>query len=129
VTQAFLLKHADPTQVDTVIKPFLTQPGANSVAIKDPSVLIVTDYAPNVIKIAKLVRLMDEPKADVGLEIVGVRNMEASALSQQLSSLLSARAKRQRQPGRSRLRRAHQSVDGHWHARAGRRGPCSRRFA
>ncbi|HEV3022035.1 MAG TPA: secretin N-terminal domain-containing protein, partial [Pirellulales bacterium] len=93
VTQAFLLKHADPTQVDTVIKPFLTQPGANSVAIKDPSVLIVTDYAANVIKIATLVRLMDEPKADVGLEIVGVRNMEASALSQQLSALLSARAK------------------------------------
>ncbi|HUY31649.1 MAG TPA: secretin N-terminal domain-containing protein [Pirellulales bacterium] len=93
VTQAFLLKHADPTQVDTVIKPFLTQPGANSVAIKDPSVLIVTDYAANVLKIAKLVRLMDEPKPDVVFELVAVKNVEASAFSQQLSALLTARAK------------------------------------
>jgi general secretion pathway protein D len=79
--------------VDTVIKPFLTQPGANSVAIKDPSILIVTDYASNILRVGKLVQLMDRPKPDVVMEFVTVKNMEAGALSQQLSSLVTARAK------------------------------------
>lgn len=93
VTQAFLLTHADPQQVDTVIKPFLTQPGANSVAIKDPSVLIVTDYAANIVRVGKLVQLLDKPKPSVAVQFFTVKYMEASALGQQLASLFTARGK------------------------------------
>lgn len=93
VTQAFLLVHADPQQVDSVIKPFLTQPGANSVAIKDPNMLIVSDYASNVLKVGRLVKLLDQAKPNVVLEFVAVKNLEASALAQQLTMLLAARAK------------------------------------
>ncbi|MGH7136960.1 MAG: secretin N-terminal domain-containing protein, partial [Pirellulales bacterium] len=79
--------------VDTVIKPFLTQPGANSVAIKDPTVLIVTDYAANILRVAKLVQLLDKAKPNVSVRFITVKNMEAAALAQQLSSMFTARGK------------------------------------
>jgi type II secretion system protein D len=93
VTQPFLLKHADTQKVDSVIKPFLTQPGANSIALKDPNVLIVTDYAQNLLKVAKFIELLDQPRPSVTVQFVQVRNMEAQALAQQVNSILAAKAK------------------------------------
>jgi type II secretory pathway component GspD/PulD (secretin) len=93
VTQPFLLKHADTQKVDSVIKPFLTQPGANSIVLKDPNVLIVTDYASNLLKVAKLIELMDQPRSSVTVQFVPVQNMDAQSLAQQINSILTAKAK------------------------------------
>lgn len=93
VTQAFVLKHADAQKVDQTIKPFLTQPGANSIAVKEGNVLVVTDYATNVLRIAKLVELIDLPQVDAVVEFVPVQHTDASSLAQQLQTLVSARSK------------------------------------
>lgn len=100
VTQAFVLQHADPTGLEQLIKSFLTQPGANSIALKDQKVLIVTDYASNVVRISKLIELIDQPKPDMLTQFQELKHTEATALSQQLGSMLAARGKRDSVPGR-----------------------------
>ena len=99
VTQPFLLKHADTQKVDSVIKPFLTQPGANSIALKDPNVLIVTDYAQNLLKVAKFIELLDQPRPSVTVQFVPVHNMEAHGIAQQVNSILAAKAKARGEAG------------------------------
>ena len=42
VTQAFQLKHIDPQRISQIIKPFLTEPGANTIPVEDQKLLIVT---------------------------------------------------------------------------------------
>ena len=91
VTQVFFLKHVDPTQLDLSIKPFLSLPGANSVAFKDQGVLIVTDFAGNLVKISKLIELLDNPKPEVFTELVPLIHAQAAILSAQISQMLSAR--------------------------------------
>lgn len=95
VTQAFAIQHADPQKIDQLIKPFLTQPGANSIAIKDPNILIVTDYAHNLMRISELITLLDRPKPAVQVEFVPIRNMEAAAVAQQVNAVLTAKTKSQ----------------------------------
>lgn len=95
VTQVFTLKHFDAQQFDQIIKPFLTQPGANSIVLREQNLLIVTDYAANVVRVGELVTLIDQPKPDVRMEFYTVRNVNASDLAQKLTTLLSAKAKAQ----------------------------------
>ena len=91
VTQVFVLEHADPTQVDLSIKPFLSLPGANSLAIKDQGVLIVTDYAKNLLRIAELVDLIDNPKPEVVVEFLALVHVQASDIAERVSQMLVAR--------------------------------------
>lgn len=93
VTRAFPLREVESSQVATLIKPFLSPNGANTVAVKDRNVLIVTDFAPNIIKIAKLIEQIDRPRPDAVLRSYAVQNVEASTLAQQVGSLLASKAK------------------------------------
>ena len=63
VTQAFVLKNASTKEVEELIKPFLTQPGSNVVSVPRSNTLIVTDYAANLVRIAKWMESIDQPKA------------------------------------------------------------------
>lgn len=93
VTQAFRLKHVEAQKLDAIIKPFLSQSGANSVTYKELNLLIVTDYASSLLKISKLVDLIDRARPDVVLEFYTAKNVEAAALAQQLTALLSSQSK------------------------------------
>ncbi len=95
LTQIFVLHYADSQKVDQVIKPFLSQSGANSISIKEPNVLIVTDYSSNLLKIAKLVELMDQARSAIVVEFMPIRNVEAPTLAQQITALMTAKAKAQ----------------------------------
>jgi type II secretory pathway component GspD/PulD (secretin) len=95
VTQALTLQYADPQKVDQLIKPFLTQPGANSIAIKDPNILIITDYAHNLVRITDLVNLLDKPRPTVQVEFIPIRNVESASLVQQVNAVMAAKAKSQ----------------------------------
>lgn len=90
VTQVFLLENADPTQVDLSIKPFLTQAGANSLALKEFSTLIVTDFATNIQKIAKLIELIDQPRPEIMIEFIPVKHVDVQSLSEQVSQIFLA---------------------------------------
>jgi general secretion pathway protein D len=91
VTQTFTLSHGTPDQIQKVIEPFLTKKGANIVAVADKKLLIVTDYAPNLQRIARLIELIDQAGPERILKFQHIDNVEASELAAQISQALSAR--------------------------------------
>lgn len=99
VTQAFKLKHADPTALEKDVKPFLTAgsgtagSNANVLALKDQRVLIVTDYASNLLRLERLIQLMDQPRVDVDTKFIKAVHVDAETLAENLTQLLAARKK------------------------------------
>src|SRR5260370_21666561 len=98
VTQAFELKHIDPQQLSQIIKPFLPQPGANTITVPGQNVLIVTDYADNLVKLTQLIEAVDRAGPETVVEFYAVQNVEAAALAQQLTQALAARPVAQGMP-------------------------------
>ncbi len=93
VTQVFVLKHGDTKRAEQFIKPFLTQPGANTVPLPEQGLLIVTDFAANIGRISDLIKLMDQSRDNVVFEFAPVKNLEAQALAQQITQLLLSKEK------------------------------------
>ncbi len=91
ITQAFTLKHVTPDRLAEVIKPFLTQPGANTLSLPEQQVLIVTDYASNLRKIARLVQTVDQAGPTAVLKFYEAKHVGVSNLQKQISQVLSAR--------------------------------------
>ncbi|MEX2168303.1 MAG: secretin N-terminal domain-containing protein, partial [Pirellulales bacterium] len=91
ITQAFALAHVPPLRLAELIKPFLTTPGANTITLDDQRVLIVTDYANNLRKIAQLIETIDKAGPEVTLEFYTVQHVEAPTLQKQISEVLAAR--------------------------------------
>lgn len=88
VTKQFKLSYINAQQLSTVIKPFLSKVGSNVLALSDSNVLIVTDYAPVVQMVERLVDMVDVPARDVTGEFYTVRNMSSKTLVEQAKSLL-----------------------------------------
>ena len=87
VTQAFVLKNVTPKQVEEIIKPFLTQPGANCAVLPDGRTLIVTDFASNLVSLSHLVELADRPRTagpESVLEAVPVANARVAEVAAQV---------------------------------------------
>ncbi len=95
VTQTFPLRHADPQKVDLLIKPFLTDPGANSLPVPEAGLIIVTDYTSNMLKVAEWIEMIDRPRVDVELQFLPVEHVDATAAAAQLTQLLAAKGKAQ----------------------------------
>ena len=96
VTQVFLLEHADPTQLEQSIRPFLSQPtgtSSNALAIKDQRMLVVTDFASNILRLEKLIKLIDQPRESVVTRFIPAQELDAQKLSEKVNQLLSARQK------------------------------------
>ena len=91
VTQVFTLDHADVKRAEQVIKPFLTQPGGNSIGIAESELVIVTDYAGNMNRIKGLIKLIDQPGAEVVIKFVPATHQEASSLASQALKLIRAK--------------------------------------
>lgn len=93
ITQAFVLEQADPEQVGEIIKPFLTPTGANTVAVPETGTLIVTDYATNLLKIARWINFIDHPRPQVKVEFIPLEHVQAAEVSAQVTSILTAKTK------------------------------------
>lgn len=98
VTEAIKLDYADASKLATEIKPFLTsgqgqQNSSNVLALKNQKVLIVTDYASNVVRLRRLIKIMDQPAMDVTTRFVKAKHLDAATLASNLGQLLAARKK------------------------------------
>jgi type II secretory pathway component GspD/PulD (secretin) len=93
VTRVFKIENADPNEVDTTIKPFLTADGANSIVVLAARFLIVTDYRENLMRIEKLIKLIDQPKNPAEITYVEVKNVSAAKLADHLTKLSEARTR------------------------------------
>jgi general secretion pathway protein D len=91
VTRIFKLKYADAMKLDTLVKPFLSIPGASSVPLSGQELLVVTDYAINIRRVADLVQSIDQPNQDVAIEFFAVKHADPARLTQQLDQLLKAK--------------------------------------
>jgi len=96
VTQVFLLEHADPTQLEQSIRPFLSSTGgtnSNVLVIKDQRMLVVTDFASNILRLEKMIKLIDQPRDAIVTRFIPARELDAAKLSDKITQLLSARQK------------------------------------
>ena len=99
ITQAFALQHVTPDQLAEIIKPFLTEPGANTLVLADQNLLIVTDYAANLRKIAQLIKTVDQAGPVATVRFYEVKNVEAASLQSQIGEVLAARLTSGPSPG------------------------------
>jgi general secretion pathway protein D len=93
VTQVFVLKRADPTQIKELIASFLTAAGANSIPVPANRTVIVTDVASNLRRIQRLIELLDAEQFTSTIRFVPVKYVPIIELSEQLQELLAARAR------------------------------------
>lgn len=92
ITETFALAHLSPDRVGKIIEPFLTKKGANTVTVADKNLLIVTDYAPNLRRIARLIELVDQAGPDRNLKFQKIVHIDAGDLALQVSQALAARS-------------------------------------
>ena len=101
VTQIFALKSASSAGVDQAVRPFLSRPGGNSFQIPDRGLLMVTDYAGNVRRAAQIVAMLDQPRPEVAVHFLEVKNVDARELVRQVAELMGEKQRlRSGAPGR-----------------------------
>jgi len=88
VMQVFRLEHVTPQFMAQTIKPMLSSPGGNSLTVEERRLLIVTDYADRLRRVAELVDLFDRPGPPATIHFVEVEHWEAGALAQRVGELL-----------------------------------------
>lgn len=93
VTQIFLLEHVEPTNLETSLKVFLTQPGGNLILLKEQRILIVSDFISNVNRIGDLLRIIDRPRASSLIHFIEIEHLPAKELASRLTALLEARGR------------------------------------
>ncbi len=100
VTQVFTLRHGSPEQTAELLRPTISKAGASLIAVEDRGMLIVTDVAANVRRIAELVSLLDKPVMGISVEFVEPRHLPPAELARQLNELLDARRELLSEQGR-----------------------------
>ncbi|WP_249115917.1 type II secretion system secretin GspD [Azoarcus sp. L1K30] len=89
VTQVFALHHESATQMVPVVRP-LVAPNNSVTAFPSNNVLVVTDYASNIARIASVIESLDVAQGD--LSVIALNHAAAGDLAPLLSRLLAERA-------------------------------------
>lgn len=89
ITEVFQIRHESAAQLVQVVRPLVTPNNTVSVYPGNNS-LVVTDYAENIARIARIIESIDVPQGDV--QIVPVRNASAVDLAAMLNKLFSENA-------------------------------------
>ncbi len=92
VTQIFAIRHAQVAEVEKLIRLFLTKPGGNSFPITNSRLLVVTDYAGNLRRVASMIELVDKPGRPGVIRFIPVEHLDAGQLATQVSDLLGKKA-------------------------------------
>lgn len=93
LTRIFTVKSADPSALAELVRPTMSKNGASIIPVANQRILIVTDVAENVRRVAQLIELLDTAKPLVDVTFVGVQYVKAEELAEQLQQLLAAKAK------------------------------------
>src|SRR5262245_4354601 len=91
VTQVIALRHVDPAQVVEAIRPLLTQPGGNMVAVPGQKLLIVSDYPTVISKIDQVARMLDSAGPPVEIRFVPLKEADAAGVVTAITQLWSSR--------------------------------------
>ncbi len=88
ITQVFPLAHVSTQFITQTVKPFLSTPGGNSFAVEDQRLVIVTDYADNLRRVAQLIAMVDRPGRQAAIQFVDVKHWDAGELAKRVMALL-----------------------------------------
>jgi len=99
VTRIFQLAHGQAKRTEAVVRPFLVGQGANVVSLDEQGIVIITDYASNLKRLARMVELVDQPGAAIETRYVKLEHLEASAMANQVNQYLSAKQRAGAIPG------------------------------
>lgn len=101
VTHVFALQHISVVESAKTVQTFLGKHGGNCLPIPSQKLLIVTDRAAGVRRIASLLELIDKPGPQAGISFVPVRNVDAAELAKQVGGLLTKKSKLAKDSGKS----------------------------
>ena len=93
LTRVFTIKAAVPSKLAELLRPTMSKSGSSLVPVDNQRILIVTDIADNVRRVAQLIELLDTGKPLVEVKFVPAKFVKAEELAEQIGSLLTARAK------------------------------------
>lgn len=96
VTQVFAMRHESAAQMLAVVRP-LVSPNNTVTAFPSNNVLVVTDYAENINRIARIIESIDVPQGDV--TVIQLENAVAVDLAGTLNRLLGDGRGASAQPG------------------------------
>lgn len=88
VTRAFVLKHLNAEQVTTVVRPFLSKTGSNMLPVPKTKTVVVTDFAPVLLTVERLLELLDQPPGEAQYRVYSVKNLPSGKLADQVKSML-----------------------------------------
>ena len=105
VTRVFVLNNADPAAVEPVITPLLTsgggggtaipnnrqQGGGNLSVLPEQNLIVVSDFAPTVRRVAEVIDVLDNPTREVATRVVPITNSAPADLAERLQTVLTAR--------------------------------------
>ena len=92
VTRVFELEHASASEAEAAVRPFLTQPGGNAQALTEQGLLIVTDWAAGMGRLASLVRVVDRPRRALEVAFVDLEHLGAAEAASRVSQVEAARS-------------------------------------
>ncbi len=95
ITQVFVMQHADPSVVEGVVEPFLTEGRGSSFALKEHGLLVITDFASNFDRIQSMIELMDRPGREVDIRFLSVRHMSVVEAADEITTIHTAQKKAQ----------------------------------
>ena len=84
-TQVFMLKNESAAQLVPVLRPLIS-PNNTVTAYPANNALVVTDYADNLARIARIIASVDVPQGD--LQVIGLKHAAAADLADTVSRLL-----------------------------------------
>ncbi len=98
VTQIFQLNHESATNMIPILRP-LVSPNNTITAYPNNNSLVVTDYAANLTRLARIIASLDNPRAGADVEVVQISNSIATDVAVAVSRLLDDSARGPGAPG------------------------------
>jgi general secretion pathway protein D len=98
VTQIFQLNHESATNMIPILRP-LVSPNNTITAFPNNNSLIITDYAANINRLARIIANLDNPRTGNPVEVVPIKNSIATDIAVAVSRLLDDTARGGNQPG------------------------------
>ncbi len=87
VTQITELKYISPSEVLGIVQGMVSN-SAGVVTIPNSKIIVITDYALNVKKIAKILKLLDKPKPKIDIKVVKLKYASVEELEKKLSAII-----------------------------------------
>ncbi|MEM1026065.1 MAG: type II secretion system secretin GspD [Myxococcota bacterium] len=100
ITKIFRVRYGDVTNVVNKLNPFKSAPGGQIYPLENSGSVIITDYAPIVKKLERILEELDKPGALEQVHVVPVQYASASEVAEKLTQIFEPDTKTRAQPAR-----------------------------